>query len=119
MSLQEAERRRHRSDRDHRKRIKRRKKTEADRKAEQAKREAERARIAQYQNPNQVLTFWQWCLLNSLSPASGRRIINSGTGPIITELGPRRIAVAVTKAATLLTLLCGSTAQPFQKPAQR
>jgi hypothetical protein len=95
MTLQEAERRRHQSERDHRKRIKRRKKTEAERAAEQAKREAERARIAQYQNPDQVLTFRQWCLLNSLSEASGQRIINSGGGPVVTELGPRRRGITI------------------------
>jgi hypothetical protein len=96
MSPQEAERRRHQSERDHRKGIKRRKKTEAEREAERAKREAERARIAQYyQNPNQVLTFVEWCLINTISEATGKRIIDSGAGPIVTELAPRRIGVTV------------------------
>jgi len=36
---------------------KKRPKTPAERAAEQARRDAERARLAQYQNPNQVLTF--------------------------------------------------------------
>jgi hypothetical protein len=94
MRIQEAESRAQQSKRDHRKRTKRRKKTEAERAAEQAKREAERVRLAQYQNPNMVLTFPQWCLLNSISEATGRRIINRG-GVTVTQLGPRRIGVTV------------------------
>jgi hypothetical protein len=71
-------------------------KTEAEREAVRAKREAERARIAQYyQNPDQVLTFAEWCLVNTLSEASGRRIFASAAGPIVTELDPRRLGVTV------------------------
>jgi hypothetical protein len=95
MRLQEAERHRRQSERDKTKQTKRRKKTEAEREAERAKREAERARIAQYQNDNQVLTFFQWCLLNSFSEATGRRVIASGAGPIVTELSPRRFGVTI------------------------
>ena len=79
---------------------KRRKKTPAEREAEQAKREALRARIAQYQNPNQVLTFTEWCLLNTISEATGERIIASGDGPIVTALGPRRRGITVGNNAT-------------------
>ena len=100
MPLQEAERRRQ-SERDHQaKQKKRRKKTPAEREAERAKREALCARIAQYQNPNQVLTFTEWCLLNNLSEATGRRIFGSGAGPIVTELGVRRIGVTLGNNAT-------------------
>jgi hypothetical protein len=42
-----------------------------------------------------VLTFARWCALNSISPATGRRIIRSGTGPTITRLSDRRIGVTV------------------------
>ena len=95
MPLQEPERRR-RSERDHQaKQKKRRKKTPAEREAERAKREALCARIAQYQNPNQVLTFTEWCLLNTLSEATGKRIIDSGAGPVVTELAPRRVGITV------------------------
>ena len=73
-----------------------RRKTPAGRQAERAKHDAERARIALYQNnPNQILTFEQWCLVNSLSKPTGKRIIDSGAGPIVTELSPRRIGISV------------------------
>jgi hypothetical protein len=76
---------------------KRRKKTDAEREAERAKREAEPARIAQYyKNPNQVLTFAEWCLLNTISKATGKRIIDSGAGPVLTDLAPRRVGIAQT-----------------------
>jgi hypothetical protein len=68
-------------------------KTEAERAKRAAKREADRALIAQVQNPNQVLTFQQWCLLNGFSIGTARRLIASGDGPIITQLSPRRIGV--------------------------
>jgi hypothetical protein len=42
-----------------------------------------------------VLSFRQWCELNGLSPATGRRLIAAGTGPIITQLSPRRIGVTI------------------------
>jgi hypothetical protein len=42
-----------------------------------------------------VLTFFEWCDLTGISPATGRRIINAGSGPIITQLSPRRIGVTV------------------------
>jgi hypothetical protein len=48
---------------------------------------------------NRVLSFTEWCLLNSISPATGRRIIKSGKGPIVTQLSPRRIGVTVTNNA--------------------
>jgi hypothetical protein len=74
---------------------KKRRKTAAEHAAEQARRDAERARLAQYQNPHQVLTFQQWCLLNTLSKATGKRILDSGSGPLVTELGVRRIGITV------------------------
>jgi len=46
-------------------------------------------------NDDQVLTFAQWCELNSISKRTGRRIIASGNGPVVTELSPRRIGVSV------------------------
>jgi hypothetical protein len=94
MTLQEIERR----DDHGAKRTKRRKRRVLS-KAERARREAERAQIAQYQNPNLVLTFGQWCLLNSFSKATGKRIIGSGAGPIVTELSPNRIGVTLANNA--------------------
>ena len=48
---------------------------------------------------NRVLSFLEWCLLNGISPATGRRIVKSGQGPIITQLSPRRIGVTVANNA--------------------
>ena len=44
---------------------------------------------------SQVLTFDEWCRLNRFSKRTGRRILNSGNGPIVTQLSARRIGVTV------------------------
>jgi hypothetical protein len=44
---------------------------------------------------SQVLTFFEWCQLNRFSERTGRRILNSGTGPIVTQLSPMRIGITV------------------------
>jgi hypothetical protein len=119
MSLLDEPARRH-SGRDHQaKRIKRRKKTEAEREAQRAKRaakreadrakraamrEADRAVIAKAQNPNQVLTFRQWCLLAGFSVDTGRRVIKAGKGPIITYLSKRRRGITVANYLAWLAL---------------
>lgn len=47
-------------------------------------------------DPNdRVLTFAEWCELNRISPATGRRIIASGAGPVVTRLSERRIGITV------------------------
>jgi predicted DNA-binding transcriptional regulator AlpA len=46
-------------------------------------------------NDNRVLSFQHWCELNSISVATGRRIIKSGKGPPITRLSARRIGISV------------------------
>jgi hypothetical protein len=43
----------------------------------------------------QVLTFFEWCQLNRFSERTGRRILASGDGPVVTQLGPKRIGVTV------------------------
>jgi hypothetical protein len=50
-------------------------------------------------NQHRVLSFLEWCLLNNFSPATGRRILKSGTGPTITQLSPRRIGITVANNA--------------------
>jgi hypothetical protein len=40
-----------------------------------------------------VLTFAEWCEINAFSQSTGRRIINSGDGPKITQLSANRIGV--------------------------
>ena len=46
-------------------------------------------------HPNQVLTFYEWCQLNRFSERTGRRILASGDGPVITQLSQRRVGISV------------------------
>jgi hypothetical protein len=46
-------------------------------------------------NEHQVLTFLEWCRLNKISPATGRRIRQAGKGPRFIQLSDRRIGVTV------------------------
>src|SRR5262249_3705736 len=46
-------------------------------------------------HPNQILTFPEWCRLNRVSVRTGRRILNSGTGPAVTQLSPKRIGITI------------------------
>jgi hypothetical protein len=64
--------------------------------AESRRQQSKRDREA---DDHRVLSFRQWCELNGFSPATGRRIINAGNGPIITQLSPRRIGITVTNNA--------------------
>jgi hypothetical protein len=50
-------------------------------------------------HPNQVLTFHEWCRLNRISVRTGRRIIDRGEGPVVTQLSPQRIGVTVANNA--------------------
>jgi len=44
-------------------------------------------------SPNRVLTLRQWAELNSLGYRTAQRIIASGNGPKIVQLGDRRTAL--------------------------
>jgi hypothetical protein len=44
---------------------------------------------------SQVLTFHEWARLNRISERTGRRILNSGSGPVITQLSAKRIGITV------------------------
>jgi hypothetical protein len=44
---------------------------------------------------NQILTFFEWCQINRFSERTGRRILASGTGPVVTRMSPRRIGVSI------------------------
>jgi hypothetical protein len=46
-------------------------------------------------HPDQVLSFHDWCRLNCISESTGRRILASGNGPAVTELGAKRIGITV------------------------
>jgi hypothetical protein len=41
-----------------------------------------------------VLTFAEWCALNGFSQRQGRRIVELGQGPVITQLSERKIGVS-------------------------
>ena len=82
MTLQEAERRRQQSKRD--------------REAEQHRRDEKSHDEARFRPDDfRVLSFAEWCRLCGFSLATGRRIINAGNGPIITQLSPRRIGITI------------------------
>jgi hypothetical protein len=42
-----------------------------------------------------VLTFAQWCALNGISPATGRRLIKTGRGPPLVQLSDRRFGITI------------------------
>jgi len=44
---------------------------------------------------DKVLTFAEWCALNGIGKRTGRRIIRSGNGPVVTQLSERRIGITV------------------------
>jgi hypothetical protein len=46
-------------------------------------------------NQFRVLTFAQWCALNGISPATGRRLIKSGRGPQLVQLSDRRFGITI------------------------
>jgi hypothetical protein len=46
-------------------------------------------------NQHRILSFLDWCWLNNISPATGRRILKSGQGPAITRLSTRRIGISI------------------------
>jgi hypothetical protein len=51
-------------------------------------------------NQFRVLSFAQWCALNGISAATGRRILKSGKGPLVIRLSDRRIGISVGANAT-------------------
>jgi hypothetical protein len=44
---------------------------------------------------SQVLTFAEWCELNSIGLRTGRRILRSGNGPVVTQLSVQRIGITI------------------------
>jgi hypothetical protein len=44
---------------------------------------------------DRVMTFPEWCAKNTLSLATGQRIVRRGEGPTITRLSERRIGITV------------------------
>jgi predicted DNA-binding transcriptional regulator AlpA len=48
---------------------------------------------AAVQRPHRVFNFKEWCQLNGFSRNTGRRLLESGSGPKITQLSDRRIGI--------------------------
>jgi hypothetical protein len=44
---------------------------------------------------SQVLFFHEWCRLNRFSERTGRRILKSGNGPVVTQLSPKRVGITI------------------------
>jgi predicted DNA-binding transcriptional regulator AlpA len=66
---------------------------EAQRRAEQ-RRQFESIHDREIELGQQVLKFAEWCALVGVSAATGRRILKSGSGPVITRLSARRIGIS-------------------------
>ena len=62
------------------------------REAERRRRQSEHDRAI---DDDRVMTFGQWCEVNSFSKATGRRLRKSGEGPVFTQLSDRRVGVTV------------------------
>jgi predicted DNA-binding transcriptional regulator AlpA len=45
--------------------------------------------------PDRILTFDQFCSLNSLGRNTAKRLIAAGNGPAVVQLSPRRIGIRV------------------------
>jgi hypothetical protein len=50
-------------------------------------------------HPDQILSFHEWCRLNRISTRTGRRIIASDKGPVVTQMSPQRIGITVANNA--------------------
>jgi len=46
-------------------------------------------------NQYRILSFADWCRLNGISLATGRRILKSGKGPAVIRLSDRRLGISV------------------------
>ena len=68
---------------------------EAQRRAEQSQQSNPAADRELELNQFRVMSFAQWCALNGISPATGRRLLRSGRGPIVTRLSECRIGITV------------------------
>jgi len=57
---------------------------------------AQRQQLLQHSlDDDKVLTFAEWCKLNRIGQRTGRRIIKSPGGPVVTQLSERRIGITV------------------------
>ena len=44
---------------------------------------------------DQVLTFVEWCSLNRIGERTGRRLLATGKGPVVTQLTEKRIGITI------------------------
>jgi hypothetical protein len=61
--------------------------------------ETQRTRRGTRSSPDQILLFPAWCALNGFSDRTGRRIIASGKGPVVTRVSPKIIGITVANNA--------------------
>jgi hypothetical protein len=57
--------------------------------------ERQRAQRLLSLDDDRVLTFNEWYALNGIGKRTGRRILTSGCGPVVTQLSARRIGITV------------------------
>ncbi len=78
---------------------------------ERERRRQQRARDVAYKADadHRVMTFREWCALNSFSVATGRRILKGG-GPAVVRLSERRIGITVAGNRAWLASRTGSAA---------
>jgi predicted DNA-binding transcriptional regulator AlpA len=60
-----------------------------------AKRAALLERAERRQNPDAVLSVPEWAALNGISEPTAARMLKSGRGPRVTEVGKHRIGITV------------------------
>ena len=91
MTLQESETRSHRG-RSHHKQTE----TKQQRAQRLAKAKPERLRLRQRlaTDDDAVWTFKEWCAVNGISVRTGRRLLQSGRGPIVTMLSDKRVGIS-------------------------
>jgi hypothetical protein len=70
--------------------------TRAERNQRLALARAEQLRLRQrlLEDDDAVWTFKEWCAVNGISPRQGRRILKSGSGPLVTMLSDKRIGIS-------------------------
>ena len=59
------------------------------------RRRTQRAESLRALDDDRVMSFREWCAINAFSPATGRRLVKSGQGPVLLRLSPRRIGITI------------------------
>ena len=62
---------------------------------EKSRAERRQLRHRLVEDDDAVFTFKEWCRLNSIGERTGRRILASGNGPVVTQLTTKRIGITV------------------------